>query len=65
MIHELTIRQRELELVSLMLNERQVFYEEYRRATGKDPAFAFDRDIVREILAIEYSDQSERRVSTA
>lgn len=51
---QLTKGQRELELVSLMLTDRELLHREFQGLTGYDPRLVFDRDMIRLILAREY-----------
>jgi hypothetical protein len=49
-----TRRQRELELVSMLISDRGHLHATFREMTGCDPKFVFDRDIIRLILDREY-----------
>jgi hypothetical protein len=64
MEQSLTPRQRELELVTLMLEDRTQFYAQYRRIMGLEPTTPLEicnREIVHRILAVEYPDQVSER----
>ena len=59
MTSQLTKRQRELQLVSMMLTDRSLLHREFRQLTGYDPQMVFDRDMVRLILSREYPTEDE------
>ena len=56
-----TKRQRELELVSMILGDRSQLHQQFQELTGFNPNMVFDRDMVRLILSQEYPPEDDSR----